>query len=84
VSCLRVLIRTTKMWAVCLVWAGDVAEEEPEEEDDQLGNLDEEEIKKMQSDEVLFLSLFLFCFVFCFCFILASSFLWRLTVLKGD
>ncbi|XP_032300749.1 1-phosphatidylinositol 4,5-bisphosphate phosphodiesterase beta-2 isoform X1 [Coturnix japonica] len=33
------------------VWAGDVAEEEPEEEDDQLGNLDEEEIKKMQSDE---------------------------------
>uniref|UniRef100_A0A8C3PUR7 Phosphoinositide phospholipase C n=1 Tax=Chrysolophus pictus TaxID=9089 RepID=A0A8C3PUR7_CHRPC len=30
---------------------GDVAEEEPEEEDDQLGNLDEEEIKKMQSDE---------------------------------
>ncbi|NXI71144.1 PLCB2 phosphodiesterase, partial [Anseranas semipalmata] len=33
------------------VWAGDVAEEEPEEEDEQLGNLDEEEIKKMQSDE---------------------------------
>ncbi|NWU30927.1 PLCB2 phosphodiesterase, partial [Dyaphorophyia castanea] len=33
------------------VWAGDVAEEEPEEEDDQLRNLDEEEIKKMQSDE---------------------------------
>ncbi|XP_065611648.1 1-phosphatidylinositol 4,5-bisphosphate phosphodiesterase beta-2 isoform X1 [Cyrtonyx montezumae] len=33
------------------VWAGDVAEEEPEEEDDHLGNLDEEEIKKMQSDE---------------------------------
>ncbi|KAI6068159.1 1-phosphatidylinositol 4,5-bisphosphate phosphodiesterase beta-2 isoform X2 [Aix galericulata] len=30
---------------------GDVAEEEPEEEDEQLGNLDEEEIKKMQSDE---------------------------------
>ncbi|XP_010562626.1 PREDICTED: 1-phosphatidylinositol 4,5-bisphosphate phosphodiesterase beta-2 isoform X1 [Haliaeetus leucocephalus] len=33
------------------VWAGDVAEEEPEEEDVLLGNLDEEEIKKMQSDE---------------------------------
>ncbi|NXJ67995.1 PLCB2 phosphodiesterase, partial [Rostratula benghalensis] len=33
------------------VWAGDGAEEEPEEEDEQLGNLDEEEIKKMQSDE---------------------------------
>ncbi|NXT03039.1 PLCB2 phosphodiesterase, partial [Jacana jacana] len=33
------------------VWAGDVAEEEPEEEDELLGNLDEEEIKKMQSDE---------------------------------
>ncbi|NXM98796.1 PLCB2 phosphodiesterase, partial [Sylvia borin] len=33
------------------VWAGDVAEEEPEEEDEQLRNLDEEEIKKMQSDE---------------------------------
>ncbi|NWW70684.1 PLCB2 phosphodiesterase, partial [Climacteris rufus] len=33
------------------VWAGDVAEEEPEEEDEQLGNLDEEEMKKMQSDE---------------------------------
>ncbi|NXS30294.1 PLCB2 phosphodiesterase, partial [Pomatostomus ruficeps] len=31
------------------VWAGDVAEEEEEEE--QLRNLDEEEIKKMQSDE---------------------------------
>uniref|UniRef100_A0A663M0F3 1-phosphatidylinositol 4,5-bisphosphate phosphodiesterase n=1 Tax=Athene cunicularia TaxID=194338 RepID=A0A663M0F3_ATHCN len=30
---------------------GDVAEEEPEEEDEHLGNLDEEEIKKMQSDE---------------------------------
>uniref|UniRef100_A0A8C3UPL2 Phosphoinositide phospholipase C n=1 Tax=Catharus ustulatus TaxID=91951 RepID=A0A8C3UPL2_CATUS len=30
---------------------GDVIEEEPEEEDDQLRNLDEEEIKKMQSDE---------------------------------
>ncbi|NXR53845.1 PLCB2 phosphodiesterase, partial [Hippolais icterina] len=33
------------------VWAGDVAEEEPEEEDEQLRNLDEEEIKKLQSDE---------------------------------
>ncbi|NWH94791.1 PLCB2 phosphodiesterase, partial [Aegithalos caudatus] len=33
------------------VWAGDMAEEEPEEEDEQLRNLDEEEIKKMQSDE---------------------------------
>ncbi|NWX76399.1 PLCB2 phosphodiesterase, partial [Alca torda] len=30
---------------------GDVVEEEPEEEDEHLGNLDEEEIKKMQSDE---------------------------------
>ncbi|NXT18714.1 PLCB2 phosphodiesterase, partial [Syrrhaptes paradoxus] len=33
------------------VWAGDGVEEEPEEEDEHLGNLDEEEIKKMQSDE---------------------------------
>ncbi|NXN99958.1 PLCB2 phosphodiesterase, partial [Rhinopomastus cyanomelas] len=33
------------------VWAGDVAEEEPEEEDEHLGSLDEEEIKKLQSDE---------------------------------
>ncbi|KAM9557358.1 1-phosphatidylinositol 4,5-bisphosphate phosphodiesterase beta-2 isoform 1-T1 [Guaruba guarouba] len=33
------------------VWVGDVAEEEPEEEDEHLGNLDEEEIKKIQSDE---------------------------------
>ncbi|NXF33480.1 PLCB2 phosphodiesterase, partial [Nyctibius bracteatus] len=33
------------------VWAGDVAEEEPEEEEEHLGNLDEEEIKKLQSDE---------------------------------
>ncbi|NXX03858.1 PLCB2 phosphodiesterase, partial [Larus smithsonianus] len=33
------------------VWAGDVVEEEPEDEDEHLGNLDEEEIKKMQSDE---------------------------------
>lgn len=44
-----------------LVWAGDVVEEEPEDEDEHLGNLDEEEIKKMQSDEVLSL-LFLFLF----------------------
>lgn len=51
---------------MCLVWAGDVAEEEPEEEDEQLRNLDEEEIKKMQSDEVLsLLVLFLFCLDFC-------------------
>lgn len=49
---------------MCLVWAGDVAEEEPEEEDEQLRNLDEEEIKKMQSDEVLSL-LVLFCLDFC-------------------
>ncbi|XP_030306902.1 1-phosphatidylinositol 4,5-bisphosphate phosphodiesterase beta-2 isoform X1 [Calypte anna] len=41
----------TAMEAEDTVWAGDVAEEEPEEEDEQLGNLDEEEIKKMQSDE---------------------------------
>uniref|UniRef100_A0A8C0ENB2 1-phosphatidylinositol 4,5-bisphosphate phosphodiesterase n=1 Tax=Bubo bubo TaxID=30461 RepID=A0A8C0ENB2_BUBBB len=41
----------TDVGCVCLVWAGDVAEEEPEEEDEHLGNLDEEEIKKMQSDE---------------------------------
>ncbi|NXC41294.1 PLCB2 phosphodiesterase, partial [Penelope pileata] len=41
----------TFMDAEDTVWAGDVAEEEPEEEDEQLGNLDEEEIKKMQSDE---------------------------------
>uniref|UniRef100_A0A8C3HIQ4 1-phosphatidylinositol 4,5-bisphosphate phosphodiesterase n=1 Tax=Chrysemys picta bellii TaxID=8478 RepID=A0A8C3HIQ4_CHRPI len=34
---------------VCLVWAGDVTEEDPEEEES--GNLDEEQIKKMQSDE---------------------------------
>ncbi|NXX74409.1 PLCB2 phosphodiesterase, partial [Urocolius indicus] len=33
------------------VWAGDVAEEEPEEEDEHLRDLDEEEIKKLQSDE---------------------------------
>lgn len=45
-----------------------MAEEEPEEEDEHLGNLDEEEIKKLQSDEVLSLILFLFRFwgfIFC-------------------
>uniref|UniRef100_A0A8C4XSD1 Phosphoinositide phospholipase C n=1 Tax=Falco tinnunculus TaxID=100819 RepID=A0A8C4XSD1_FALTI len=51
-SCLSVLlVHTADVGCVCLVWAGDVAEEEPEEEDEHLGNLDEEEIKKMQSDE---------------------------------
>ncbi|NXB30441.1 PLCB2 phosphodiesterase, partial [Eulacestoma nigropectus] len=43
--------QSTSVDAEDTVWAGDVAEEEPEEEDDQLRNLDEEEIKKMQSDE---------------------------------
>lgn len=62
----------TDVGCVCLVWAGDVVEEEPEEEEEHLGNLDEEEIKKMQSDEVLSL---LFLFLFCF-FFLACSFLW--------
>ena len=63
-SCLSVLlICATDVGCACLVWAGDVAEEEPEEEDEHLGNLDEEEIKKMQSDEVLSL-LFLFLFWF--------------------
>nr|XP_006128715.1 1-phosphatidylinositol 4,5-bisphosphate phosphodiesterase beta-2 [Pelodiscus sinensis] len=33
------------------VWAGDVTEEDPEEEEEESGNLDEEQIKKMQSDE---------------------------------
>uniref|UniRef100_A0A8D0HP81 1-phosphatidylinositol 4,5-bisphosphate phosphodiesterase n=1 Tax=Sphenodon punctatus TaxID=8508 RepID=A0A8D0HP81_SPHPU len=33
------------------IWAGDVTEEEPAEEEQELGNLDEEEIKKLQSDE---------------------------------
>lgn len=80
-SCLSVLpIRATDVGCVCLVWAGDVAEEEPEEEDEHLGNLDEEEIKKMQSDEVVSL-LFLFLFSF---FFLASSFLWGLTILNRD
>ncbi|XP_067414267.1 1-phosphatidylinositol 4,5-bisphosphate phosphodiesterase beta-2 isoform X2 [Emydura macquarii macquarii] len=33
------------------VWAGDVTEEDPGEEEEESGNLDEEQIKKMQSDE---------------------------------
>ncbi|NXU16057.1 PLCB2 phosphodiesterase, partial [Pardalotus punctatus] len=45
------LEQPTSVDAEDTVWAGDVAEEEPEEEDEQLRNLDEEEIKKMQSDE---------------------------------
>ncbi|NWV29947.1 PLCB2 phosphodiesterase, partial [Origma solitaria] len=45
------LEQPTSVDAEDVVWAGDVAEEEPEEEDEQLRNLDEEEIKKMQSDE---------------------------------
>lgn len=62
VSYLSVLLLcTADVGCVCLVWAGDVAEEEPEEEYEHLGNLDEEEIKKMQSDEVQSL-LFLFLF----------------------
>ena len=69
-------LSTTDVGCVCLVWAGDVAEEEPEEEDEQLGNLDEEEIKKMQSDEVLsLLCLFLFC---------GFVFFSGLTILNGD
>ncbi|NXG76797.1 PLCB2 phosphodiesterase, partial [Baryphthengus martii] len=47
----EVIEQPSPMDAEDTVWAGDVAEEEPEEEDEQLGNLDEEEIKKMQSDE---------------------------------
>uniref|UniRef100_A0A8C8AFF8 1-phosphatidylinositol 4,5-bisphosphate phosphodiesterase n=1 Tax=Otus sunia TaxID=257818 RepID=A0A8C8AFF8_9STRI len=47
----EVIGQPTLMDAEDTVWAGDVAEEEPEEEDEHLGNLDEEEIKKMQSDE---------------------------------
>lgn len=79
-SCLSVLlICTTDVGCVCLVWAGDVAEEEPEEEDVLLGNLDEEEIKKMQSDEVLSL-----LFLFLFCFLLGLQFSLGLTVLNRD
>ncbi|KFV97691.1 1-phosphatidylinositol 4,5-bisphosphate phosphodiesterase beta-2, partial [Eurypyga helias] len=47
----EVMEQPVPMDAEDTVWAGDVAEEEPEEEDEHLGNLDEEEIKKMQSDE---------------------------------
>ncbi|NXG20833.1 PLCB2 phosphodiesterase, partial [Grallaria varia] len=47
----EIIEQPTLMDAEDTVWAGDVAEEEPEEEDEQLRNLDEEEIKKMQSDE---------------------------------
>nr|XP_009500233.1 PREDICTED: 1-phosphatidylinositol 4,5-bisphosphate phosphodiesterase beta-2 [Phalacrocorax carbo] len=47
----EIIEQPTPMDAEDTVWAGDVAEEEPEEEDEHLGNLDEEEIKKMQSDE---------------------------------
>ncbi|XP_064516026.1 1-phosphatidylinositol 4,5-bisphosphate phosphodiesterase beta-2 isoform X2 [Pseudopipra pipra] len=47
----EIIEQPTPVDAEDTVWAGDVAEEEPEEEDEQLGNLDEEEIKKMQSDE---------------------------------
>lgn len=82
-ACLGVqLIWTPDVGCVCFVWAGDVAEEEPEEEDEHLGNLDEEEIKKMQSDEVLSL-LFLLLFWF-FWFFLTSSFIWSLTILNRD
>ncbi|XP_010295708.1 PREDICTED: 1-phosphatidylinositol 4,5-bisphosphate phosphodiesterase beta-2 [Phaethon lepturus] len=47
----EIIEHPTPMDAEDSVWAGDVAEEEPEEEDEHHGNLDEEEIKKMQSDE---------------------------------
>ncbi|XP_009488983.1 1-phosphatidylinositol 4,5-bisphosphate phosphodiesterase beta-2 [Pelecanus crispus] len=47
----EIIEQPTPMDAEDTVWAGDVAEEEPEEEEEHLGNLDEEEIKKMQSDE---------------------------------
>ncbi|NXC69488.1 PLCB2 phosphodiesterase, partial [Anhinga anhinga] len=47
----EIIEQPTPVDAEDTVWAGDVAEEEPEEEDEHLGNLDEEEIKKMQSDE---------------------------------
>ncbi|NXT31050.1 PLCB2 phosphodiesterase, partial [Pelecanoides urinatrix] len=47
----EIIEQPTPMDAEDTVWAGDVAEEEPEEEYEHLGNLDEEEIKKMQSDE---------------------------------
>ncbi|NWR60706.1 PLCB2 phosphodiesterase, partial [Bucorvus abyssinicus] len=47
----EIIEQPTPVDAQDTVWAGDVAEEEPEEEDEHLGNLDEEEIKKLQSDE---------------------------------
>lgn len=50
--CLNMLLVCT----VSLVWAGDVTEEEPEEEEEESGNLDEEEIRKLRSDEVLSLT----------------------------
>ncbi|NWS74604.1 PLCB2 phosphodiesterase, partial [Crotophaga sulcirostris] len=47
----EIIEQPTPMDAEDTVWTGDVAEEEPEEEEEHLGNLDEEEIKKLQSDE---------------------------------
>ncbi|XP_053922696.1 1-phosphatidylinositol 4,5-bisphosphate phosphodiesterase beta-2 isoform X2 [Cuculus canorus] len=47
----EIIEQPSPMDAEDTVWAGDVAEEEPEEEEDPLRNLDEEQIKKMQSDE---------------------------------
>ncbi|XP_069713277.1 1-phosphatidylinositol 4,5-bisphosphate phosphodiesterase beta-2-like isoform X1 [Phaenicophaeus curvirostris] len=47
----EIIEQPSSMDAEDTVWAGDVAEEEPEEEEEPLRNLDEEEIKKMQSDE---------------------------------
>ncbi|NXF10156.1 PLCB2 phosphodiesterase, partial [Smithornis capensis] len=47
----EIIEQPTPVDAEDTVWAGDVAEEEPEDEDEQLEHLDEEEIKKMQSDE---------------------------------
>ncbi|NXX98979.1 PLCB2 phosphodiesterase, partial [Centropus bengalensis] len=47
----EIIEQPTTMDAEDTIWAGDVAEEEPEEEEEPLRNLDEEEIKKMQSDE---------------------------------
>ncbi|NXE84277.1 PLCB2 phosphodiesterase, partial [Cochlearius cochlearius] len=47
----EIIEQPTPMDTEDTVWAGDVVEEEPEEEEEHLGNLDEEEIKKLQSDE---------------------------------
>ncbi|NXY49570.1 PLCB2 phosphodiesterase, partial [Ceuthmochares aereus] len=47
----EIIEQPSPMDAEDTVWAGDVAEEEPEEEEEPLRNLDEEEIKKLQSDE---------------------------------